>query len=672
MSSKTSFFNKSIFKSDIKRFWWTSLLEALILFVSTVIPIYNRCVNHLEYNGIGYSYGRFSPEWLYYGGIIILVAFAVGVPVILFSYIHFSASMSTHHSFPVKRSQLLWTKTIIGLMLTIIPILINGLILGAIVTVPEYRELIGIIPIIKWCLSGILYTVVIFALAVAVNMMTGHPVGTLIFTGGFAVLPAIVIIFLEAFFSVEYYGYSGSNMAHILNYVYPHEEWLMTFPSYLIYIIMGAAFFVGAYFLYKYRKLENHGEVIAFSWLKPVFIGIVAMLASMLSWAYFNGVLGLNGVLWIIPLGVIGTIIAWMVSRKSLSLRGVHKPVLIFVAVALVLGMSVHFDITGFETRVPDAEDVASVQFGHGDDYEGVIYYDENEVKYKLRGGIDTCFKEYEDIKKVTELHKVIIESRLDPKTDGSYVPLEYTLKNGKTITRNYHIDYNNLAEYLKPVYETPQMRAVEFDLADGTEKEMLSIEIQDRRFATTDDDVIYPDNPYMDKIIEALKKDIENLTYEDMKINGNASLTVGVRYNHIVDYEVPVSDDVRPLGDQYDYYNINNAFVNTRAVLEELGFYDKIPEAKDIDKIEVKTWSGSNYPASDKDYEIVATITDIDEIVDIYNEYDNMIEVRKYTDIDSARNILVTFTLKSGHFFEVSCSYDEDRIPEVFKPYFE
>ncbi len=671
MNSRTSFFNKSIFKTDIKRYWWTALLESFIILVSTVMPIYNRCVNYIEYNGIGYSYGRFAPDWLYYGGIIFLIAFAVGIPVMLFSYMHFSASMSMHHSLPVKRSQLLWTKSITGLILTILPILINGAILGAIITVPEYRELIGVMPVVKWCISGILYTVVIFALTVAVNMMTGHPVGTLIFTAGFAALPSIVIVFLEAFFSVEYFGYSGSNMAHILNYIYPHEEWLMTFPAYLIYILMGIAFFVGAYFLYKNRKLENHGEVVAGSWLKVVFIVIVGMLASMLSWAYFNGIMEYSGVLWMIPLGVIGTVIAWMVSRKSLSMRGVHKPVLIYVVAALVIGMAVHFDITGFETRVPDIEEIASVQFGRGDDYEGTTYYNETQVKYKLRGGIDTSFTERDDIKNVIELHKALVKDRNKP--DYGYImPIEYSLKNGKTIARNYIIDYNKLTDYLKPIYETPQMRAVEYDLVDGTEKEFLSIEIQDRRFATTDNDTIYPDNPYMERILEALKNDIENLTYEDMTVSEGASLTVGVRYNHIADYEAPVPDDVNLLNDRYTWVNINKSFVNTRAILEETGIYNRIPKAKDIDRIEIQTWTGNEYPRSDKDYETVATITDRDEIAVIYNEYDRMIEIRKYTNIETAKNIRITFNLKSGHFFEVSCSYDEDKIPEVLKKYFE
>lgn len=670
MNSRTSFFNKSIFKTDIKRYWWTSLLEAFVIFISTVMPIYNRCINYIEHNGIGYSYGRFSPEWLYYGGIIFLIAFAVGIPVMLFSYMHFSASMSMHHSLPIKRSQLLLTKTVTGLILTIVPILINGAILGAIITVPEYRELIGVMPVIEWCLAGILYTVVIFSLTVAVNMMTGHPVGTMVFTAGFAVLPTLVIVFLESFFSEEYFGYSGSNMTKILNYIYPHEEWLMTFPSYLIYIIMGVAFFAGAYFLYKKRKLESHGEVIAFLWLKPVFIGIIAMLSSMLSWAYFNGVLQKQGVWWLIPLGVIGTVIAWMISRKSLSLKGVHKPVGIYIVSALLVCMAVHFDITGYETHIPDVEEIESVQFGRGIDYERSTYIDDTEIKYTLKGGINTAFTDRKDINNVIAVHKAIIDDRYDAPT-GYFMPLEYTLKNGKTLTRYYNIDFYEIAGYLKPVYETPQMRAVEYPLVNGTEKEYVSLEILDRRTAMAAEDTLYPDNPNMVRLIEAMQKDIENLTYEDMTINQGASISVNIRYNDCIEYSTPIPVDFKVGTDKNIYCHINSNFKNTMSILDEMGYLDRMPDASDIEKVEISTWTGEEYPASDKEYDVMETISDRNFITDAYEQYDDMIEVRKYTYTETAKNIRLYYTLKSGHCFEVSCSYDEDKIPEVFKPYF-
>lgn len=669
MNSTISFFNKSIFKSDIKRYWWTALLETLILFVSTVMPVYERCTRYIENNGVGYSYGVFTPQWLYYGGIIVLVVFAVGVPVILFSYMHFSASMSMHHSLPIKRSQLLWTKTITGLILTIVPILINTLVFGAMLADPRYGELVGVISVLKWCLSGILYTTVIFALTVAVNMMTGHPVGTMIFTAGYALLPFIIVVFLEAFFSVEYFGYCESNMTDVLKYIYADEDFLLTFPSYIIYIAMSVLFLVGAYVLYKHRKVENYGEVIAFSWLKPVFIGIVAILASMLSWAYFIGILEREGVWWMIPIGVIGTVIAWMVSRKSLSLKGVHKPLGIYMVSVLLVCIAVNFDITGFETRVPDIKNIESVQFGHGRGYKGTTYYNGGSVEYTVNGGIDTSFRDADDIKNVIALHKAVIKRR---ENDGTYMtPIVYTLKNGRTLNREYSIDLYALAEYLKPIYETPQMRACEYDIVNGAEKEFISLEIRDRR-VSDEGEMIYPDNVYMNKLIEAMQKDIENLSYEDMMMRADASVGIDITYKDVAQYKMPLPDDASGVMSRYEYCSINSSYVNTMAVLKEMGYLDKIPKDNDIKQVDIYTWTGIDYPESDKEYDVVATVTDKKTLREIYSQYDEMIELKKFTDLNAAKNIRIVYTLNSGRTFEVSCSYDEDKIPDVFKQYFE
>ena len=55
MSSKTSFFSKSIIKSDLKRFWWVGLLEAIIIFLSNTLPLWYR-VSSMEYAGITTEY----------------------------------------------------------------------------------------------------------------------------------------------------------------------------------------------------------------------------------------------------------------------------------------------------------------------------------------------------------------------------------------------------------------------------------------------------------------------------------------------------------------------------------------------------------------------------------------------------------------------------------------
>ena len=204
MSLKTSLFNKSILKSDIKRFWWVALLETLFIFGVSVVPLWENCQNAVEF---GANYMMCKPTWASFS-IVFLILFTVGVGTGLFAYIHFSASVSMHHSVPVKRTTMLWTKLLTGLLLTVVPVIINAVIFGLTLTEPLYREFYSMGDVFGWLASGVLYTAVLLSLTTLVNMVTGNPVGTIIFTGGFAVLPLILCTFSEYFLYNELYGYT--------------------------------------------------------------------------------------------------------------------------------------------------------------------------------------------------------------------------------------------------------------------------------------------------------------------------------------------------------------------------------------------------------------------------------------------------------------------------------
>ncbi len=663
MSLKTSFFNKSLFKADMKRFWWLGLLETLFIYALVVAPVYNNCKMESEY--IGSSLWRCMPSWSE-GGVVILIIFAVCVPAILLSYMHFSASVSGYHALPVKRRQLLTTKLITGAILTFTPILINGIIFAIISAMPGFVRFFGVTDVIIWVVSGVLYTSVLFSLTTVVNMMTGNPIGTLVFTGGFALLPAIFISFFEMFFHTVIHGYATQH-SNILKYIYIAEDNLMTFPYSLIYPAMTTVFLAGAYILYKKRKLENHGEVIAFTWLKPVFIIIVAMLASMLSFAYFMGAFNKTGVFYIIPVGLIGTIIAWMVSRKSLSFRGVLKPAVIYLASALVFCGIIHFDITGFENRIPDADEVQSASITE----HNVVFVEGREVNYKISGAISQNFTNPEDIENVITLHKHMIESKdLEVKRHVT-IPIEYKLKNGMTIKRLYLADYENDAEFLKPLYETKQLKARNFAIVNGSEKEYVNMTISDRRITFGEPVTLYPDNQYMQKLIEALQKDIEALPYEEFILNSGASTVINLEYKDEIVYDAYVPEVHQKNGTQSESYSIRQSYKNTIAVLKEMGFYDSLPTTDDFEGATVTTWTNnySKYSEKDSDMKEVST-TDENEIQKLYSVYDSMIDDKKYTDHETATNISISYRLKSGNNFTVSCSYDRDKIPSELQPY--
>lgn len=660
MNSRTSLFNKSLFKSDMKRCWWICLAETVLMFFMTVIPIYYMCHRALI---DGYNFVWDSRPLLDTGSIAVVFVFAISVPVILMSYIHFQASVSTHHALPIKRSALLTTKAMSGVLLISVPVLLNGIALILMRYVCGFVDSYTNAEIIRWIASGLIYTYVLFSLAMFVNQMTGNPIGTLVFTVGFILLPMLLAGFFEYFFDANLYGYKG-DISSVIEYIYVSETDLFKTVHLLTYIVFIAVFTAGAYVLYGKRKLESYGEVIAFGWLKPVFITVIAILSSALSYLYFKSIFNVESVLWLIPIGLVGTVIAVMISRKRLSLRGCGKPILIYLGVTLAFWGAIKTDITGFERRVPDFDEIESVSVTHE-----IMYRYSNTVqangkieKYTPSGGVGMEFTDAEDIKNVRELHEYKIENRTD---SGQYMllPIKYKLKNGREIEREYRIDMVADAKYLKPIYETKQMKAEKFAIADGVDKEYTKLTVSDRRIENGEV-VLYPDNSAMERLAAALKKDIENVSYENYMINGGGATVIDIEYKILY-------DDARA----YDYfgastyeesYCIREDYENTMAVLGELGFYDKMAKTGDIAEVEVHTWKGY-----DDEGEPV-TVAGDEGIKTLYDMFTPMVEERKYSDDGENYNIDLRYILKSGYEFRVSCTYDYDKIPTELLRYFD
>lgn len=423
MNSKTSLFSKSIFKSDIKRFWWLGLLNAGIIFTLVVMPVYNRCIEDI---GITYYDSMYKkPNWDF-GTFMIIILFAICTGILLFSYLHKARGVAGHHSLPVTRGQLYRTKLVSGAALLYTPIIINALLFVIMLGSDACSKCFGIGDILSWVAVGALYVWIVFSLTVFVNMMTGYSIGAVVFTVGFMILPLIITSASCVILEEELYGYCDNFSYVVTQYIYISEQNLLHMPYCMVYIVMGLLFLVGAYYLYKRRKLENYGEVIAVSWLKPVFIAIVGIFSSIMSYMYFAAYFDIEGIWYIIPLGVVGTVIAWMISRKSLSLKGVWKPIVIYIASALVVCGIIKLDVVGFEDRTPDLDRIDRVEIG------GVVITDREQIA---------------DI--VTFQEHMIATKNIDRK-GWEYAYINYQYKDGGTMLRRYRWNREIDGEYAK------------------------------------------------------------------------------------------------------------------------------------------------------------------------------------------------------------------------------
>lgn len=632
MRSKTSFFNKALFLSDIKRYWWICAVETLLLVLTCAVPVYINCLE-------AYYLGRFDIFSWIHTALYVTVPFGFGTAVLLFSFMHFNASVSAIHSLPTKRSAIFTTKLISGLLLGTVPVVITSIILGIMSAGETCKNYIDIADILKWTYAAIMYGILVFSLTTVVNMMTGNPVGTVIFTIGFAVIIPIFIALFTSIFEEEIHGFNSRYAGSSLEYIYIAPSNMLKVKYAFIYPVLSVVFLFGAHALYRVRKSEKHGEVIAFQYLVPVFMGIIATLASGIGHSYSTGVLGINSLFTIIPFGTLGTLVAYMIWKKSISLKGFIKPLGIYLSLALVFIGVIEFDLTGFERYVPMPDDVKSVSVSDN----------------KSNG--EAVFDNADDIALVTELHTFLTIEKERYVLYGSPVEIKYKLKNGRTIKREYLVDYDADKSMLKPLYETNEFRKAQFDILSHKADDFVSAQIDDRRFEQGKPVTLYPDNDMFEKLAKAVKKDIENTKYEDLTSDRNSSMSVSLSWNE----SVPNS---KQSYQRSEIFYVKDTSINTKKVLEEMGIYDKIPGSDDISSINV-TIHTSKDDTSPTTYKI----TDAEKIATVYAMYDDMIsESQTYADYLKAVDVYLEYTLKNGHSFGVSRTYDEDKIPQIFR----
>ncbi len=631
MSSRTSFFNKALFLSDMKRYWWIGAAHTLLLIVGCIIPLYNMCLYHSSYYGASfYTWGTM--------GFVSSVIFSLGTGVILFSYMHFNGSVSQIHSLPIKRSSVFITKLISALTILITPIIIAGIILVAL-TFGKVCSVVELFEIGKFVYVTFSYTMIILSLTLIVNMMTGNPLGTVVFTAGFSVLPLTFMSLFTEIARSEIFGYTKNYTYDFMNILYL-EPLKVAFEKWYVYPVISVVFLLGAYALYRIRKSESHGEVISFKWLIPVFIGIIATLASGIGYLYAKAVLDSTSLLMILPFGILGTAIAHMISKKSLDFKGCVLPVISYTAFALIFCAVIHFDLTGYEKRVPDIDKISSVTVN-------------NHAVYQ-----EPDFTEREDLENIVALHSHLIEKQESHPYNGMFssISIKYNLKNGKTLCREYTLDMTGDEEYLRPIYETEEFRKGYFKLIEDGEKEVVYAEISDRRLKSGNI-MLYPDNEDMHILVEAIKEDMRSYPYENFRDDENyPSMDIGIHWEY---YDEKSEDKLS----EYIKFEVHENAVNTIEALKKAGVYELLPKAEDIKAVNVRITD----PHA-KDEEVLScTVTDEEKLAQLYDAYNNIIDKRKYYDINNVYNVFVDYTTKDGFTFSASCSYDKEKLPQIF-----
>lgn len=473
MRSKTSCFNKTLFLKNLTRFWplWGGASFIGALFSLALLS------QLLRYGKDSIASEPMEMTLGYYGilsGLVPIICLLYGLlcALAVWGYLYSARSVNLMHILPIRREGLFVTNFLSGYVMLLLPFAVTGGLCIVISAVFGLFEPVGVLVTILGVLGESFFY---FSSATLAAFITGNifamPALYLLLHFLEAILDLLLSNFARGFIfglSTNYTGFleflsptvylmrnvdaDAQYQKTIIDYTgaYTHEllsvrlenAWLIA-----VYALAGAALLALAYALYRRRRSERAGEVVAVGWMRPFFRYGVAGLAALLGGQLIYGLFWEDAYFKAVPLavcmlvaGAIGYYGASMLLAKTLRVfhRSWRGLALVAAGVAVLCGC-LRLDLFRAADRVPEISQIEKMEF----------YADSNT--YIFYPG-----REDELLERVRRLHAAIAADRkyvLDfdrekfttledetPSWTWEYVSFTYTTHGGQTVQRNYSV----------------------------------------------------------------------------------------------------------------------------------------------------------------------------------------------------------------------------------------
>ena len=517
MRSKTSCFNGTLFRKNLSRYW---PLWGLASFGGALFPL--AMLVNLLHSGFDFWTPLETTQAYYnvlsYGVPVISIVYAVLCAMAVWNYLYNARSVGLMHTLPIRREGLFVTNVLSGLVMMAIPYAVTGVLIVLVSFLYGGFEPVGVLVTVLGVAGESIF---FFGLATFCAFIVGNVFmlpalyGLLNFL---AVLTDFTVNLLAQGFCFGIYSsYSGtvewlSPVVYLMQQIYAdctYEQQLASSGPYgqqyetsvptgvklvngwliAVYAAVGVVLMVLAWLMYRRRRSESAGDVVAVGWMKPVFrygcAAYSAILGGRLLYALFwesfqNGLYFtvLPMILCMIVGGAVGYYAASMLLAKTPRVfKTTWKGMLAVALGCAALCGAMKCDLFGVVRRVPALDGIKTLQIYAADS------------NYYLTPGQDDAL-----IEEVRALHQAIINDKdyaltaasaaseaysgADEEIPHAYtnVRFTYTLNSGLKVERQYDLylardrmaqdgTYDNLLDRL---INSPEMRQKRIRRQDG------------------------------------------------------------------------------------------------------------------------------------------------------------------------------------------------------------
>lgn len=596
MRSKASYFSLSfpIIKENFRRFWALPALSFLIYFLSGIFPI---LMSYRNINSMSYLINDIlENRYFFYMALSLIIP--VVAAVVVFKYMQQSASVTYMHSLPLSRARLFNSNLVSGLLMSLLPMLLTGLIM-LIIAKPAYYlswiedgslaenavNLFTRSAICSWMWQGFIMILFVYAISVFAGMITGNSVIHLLASFFFLFLLPLMYLVLNIYFEQYLFGYYGLDSDLMMKLsAWMHallgEGYTATLAA--VYIAVSLLLIAVSAIFYQKRKMEKAGDAITVRFMIPVINYIIAFLGMTLMGFFFSALASEDFGPYFYAGLAAGTLIFFIIGRMLVlkTPRIFNKNSLIsfgiYCLIAVIFIAALLLDITGYEKYIPKKPKqayVSAFEFTGGSRFEASA----NSIFADDDNGF--IFTEPDNIQAVTAFHKSIIDDANELRNydwskpynaTRAWVRFSYS-KDPLSYEREYYLPYKYIAEspYLEQLFDSKEFRDYfSFNKIDAGK--LSEIRLYGNGYNSS---MLIPNTEFQG-FLDAREKDFLEMTYEDF-INDSEYYC---NYNLYTEETLESSSDNRA---RYrSYYmddNIRLSDKHTIAWLEEHGYSQSI-----------------------------------------------------------------------------------------------
>ncbi len=594
MTSRVSFYKLT--KQALRQRLWYGALLFLGFFICFPLAALMSFNSRKDLLGWGYNAEEMKQIYLEFqrfvgGSNYVIVILAAGAALLGawsgLSWLHSRRKMDMLGSLPVRREKLYLSETVASVLLYVIPYAVN-LLLALLVGVTR-----GILTgkAVTYALFGLLtcllFYLAIYAVASTAMLLTGK-----ILTGilGTAVLlciaPAIGFLvsslpgFLETYVEDFNYTYSWiSYLSPLGSFLHLTDQYCQLLnasansPSFLGPLLDGLAFMVVFFgisiWLVRIRPSEGAEHSMVFPKTEGVFKAIMLYPLVIGGGCFFISFTMGGGSttfwLWfgVVFVAIVSSILIEVIyhfdRKRLLAHNGWTIAGIAAAAVTLIIFV---YDLTGYDTWMPDVNDVKSVAVLDSP-YSG-------EYPDGSAGKIDFMLKNMDGLydEAIFDLAQEGIENVKNGGEDyanTTYVVVFYKMKNGTTKMRGYYVSAKHYQEILNRQMQCLIFRQAQFPILLASSDQVESVSFSRYGYYESLDSLSHND---MEELVSRYQQDLMELSWEEISETGGMSMEVYLKNSYYY------------IGD----YPVNEHFTHTVEFLEEKGLNLLDTDISDLD----------------------------------------------------------------------------------------